>query len=106
MIIAIVILFSQEMVANLSTLGIYTLLDMHQDVLWQTHGAGYWGVPPWIKDKLNVQTHEYPWPLTEGDRWECGYFTEEIAFGFDQMYKNVNGVADDFARFWRMVAER
>jgi hypothetical protein len=96
----------QKMVSDLSTFGVYSLLDVHQDVLWETHGDGYWGVPPWIKDKLNVQTHEYPWPLKEVNRWECGYFTEEIAVGFDQMYNNVNGVADDFAKFWQLVADR
>merc|ERR1719322_409307 len=101
----------EEMVENMSALGIYTLLDMHQDVLWE-HGnddtgyTGYWGVPPWIKEKLNVQTYEYPYPLVGVDRWECGYFTEEITTGFEQMYKNVQGVADDFAKFWRVVAER
>ena len=94
------------MVINLASLGVYSLLDVHQDVLWQTHGSGYWGVPKWIKEKLNVQTHEFPWPLKEMKRWECGYLTEEISVGFDQMYNNVNGVAHDFANFWSLVAKR
>ena len=37
--------------------------------------------------------------------WECGYLTEEVAEGFGQFYANVNGVADDFARFWKLMAK-
>ena len=98
----------KDIVENMESHGVYSLLDAHQDGLWETQGnsASYWGVPPWIKDKLNVQTHEFPWPLKAINRWECQYFTEEIAVGFEQMYKNANGVADDFANFWRLVAER
>ena len=94
------------MVTNLSTFGVYSLLDVHQDVLWKTHETGYWGVPPWIKAKVDVQTQEFPWPFKKINRWECGYFTEEIAVGFEQIYNNVNGVANDFAKFWKLVAER
>ncbi len=34
----------------------YTILDMHQDVLWQAgadEDQGYWGIPPWAKHKLD-----------------------------------------------------
>jgi hypothetical protein len=38
-----------------------------KDVLWQ-YGVkndigGYWGVPPWIKEKLKSPVHEFPWPF-------------------------------------------
>jgi len=49
----------------------------------------------------------YPAPfLAEPKAWECGYFTREIAKGFGQIYDNVNGVADDFAQLWKILAQR
>ena len=36
--------------------------------------------------------------------WECGYLTEEVSKGFGQFYANVNGVADNFAKFWKLMA--
>ena len=69
--------------------GIYTLLDMHQDVLWKEREEGggqtmgYWGVPPWIKGKLNnTLAKPYPYPLKKwpsGLAWGCGYFTDKIS---------------------------
>ena len=50
--------------------------------------------------------HLYPWPLKEPKVWDCGYFTEEISHAFGQFYDNVNGVADDFANFWGILARR
>jgi hypothetical protein len=50
--------------------GMYALLDMHQDALWQ-HGkdnaqGGYWGVPPHIKEDLTLtQELEFPYPLEQ-----------------------------------------
>ena len=72
---------------NLESAGVYTLLDMHQDVLWEeptNQGShnGYWGVPPWIKAKLNHSSAQpYPYPLEHypsGIMWGCGYFTDRI----------------------------
>ena len=72
--------------------GIYTLFDMHQDVLWvekrssDSYESGYWGVPPWVKDKIgnSSQAHPFPypmahWPNTGGIPWACGYFSDKIA---------------------------
>ena len=67
---------------------------------------GYWGVPPWVKHKMEPPEHLFPWPLKEPRVWDCGYFTEEISHGFGQFYDNVNGVADDFANFWGILARR
>jgi hypothetical protein len=82
---------------------------MHQDVLWQAgpnETEGYWGVPPWIKHKVDDPDHYFPWPMVQPNAWECGYFTHEISQGFGQFYDNVNGVADDFANFWKIIATR
>lgn len=57
----------QNLVSGLADVGVYTILDAHQDVLWQygdkNDKGGYWGVPPWIKDKLKSPVHEFPWPF-------------------------------------------
>lgn len=88
----------------------YTLLDLHQDVLWRAEGngmtSGYWGVPPWIKDKLIDTAHQFPWPFNGLKRWECGYLTEHISMAFQRFYSNENHVADDFAAFWEEMAKR
>ena len=81
---------------------------MHQDVLWQAgpnESEGYWGVPPWIKHKVGPPQHDFPWPMVNPSVWECGYFTQEISQGFGQFFDNVNGVADDFANFWKIIAK-
>ena len=97
------------MVSDFADLGIYTILDMHQDDLWQAGAGedqGYWGIPPWAKHKLEPSEHLFPWPFVSPKAWECGYFTEEISGGFGQLYNNVNGLADSFAQFWKILALR
>ena len=96
--------------SNLEDNNIYTLLDVHQDVLWrwpERYGGSYWGVPSWIKDKLVGNAKPFPWPF-KGNRsfWPCDYFTEEILKGFGRFYENYSGAADDFAAFWSIVAKR
>ena len=47
---------------------VYILLDMHQDVLWQAgtnENQGYWGVPKWVKDKLEMPSRLFPWPFIQ-----------------------------------------
>ena len=99
----------KTIVNNYGKKGIFTILDMHQDVLWQAgpnEDQGYWGVPKWIKNKLKMPKNLFPWPFSGTPwAWECGYLTEEVSRGFGQFFNNVNGVADDFAIFWRKVAE-
>ena len=47
--------------------GVYTYLDMHQDVL--TEEAEYDGIPSWLSAKFSPSQHSYPWPMksTEGN---------------------------------------
>merc|ERR1712223_1241165 len=96
----------KEIVEKYKSDQMYFILDMHQDVLWETPGNcpycpwQYWGVPFWIKEKLDLPLpgHEFPWPFhNQYQHWECGYFAEEISRGFGKFYDNVNGVVDDFA---------
>ena len=56
----------KEVVENYGNEGIYTILDMHQDVLWQAgplEDQGYWGIPKWIKAKLDPPENPFPWPF-------------------------------------------
>ncbi len=80
--------------SSLASRGVYTLLDLHQDCLWQAveperqdsrrrrKRKGYWGVPPWVKRSLPRTEPSFPWPLGEYQAWICGYFTKEISSGF------------------------
>ena len=65
---------------GLESHGIYTLLDMHQDVLWKAgpndDKDGYWGVPPWLKHQVPQSQHAFPWPMGKLKNWICGYFTQ------------------------------
>ena len=47
--------------------GVYTYLDMHQDVL--TKEAEYDGIPSWLSAKFSSSQHPYPWPMksTQGN---------------------------------------
>jgi len=99
----------EEIVNGLGSRGIYSFLDMHQDVLYKTHGSGYWGIPEWVSDKFSAPEHPWPWPMENTDHfstWACGYFTQEISHAFGQWYSNVGGTADSFANFWKILASR
>ena len=73
----------------------------------EEYGNSYWGVPSWIKDKLVGNAKPFPWPFKQNrTEWVCDYFTEEILKGFGRFYKNYRGAADDFAKFWSIVAKR
>jgi len=94
----------QDIVGGLAEKGIYTYLDMHQDVL--TDKAGYAGIPTWLAAKFTPSQHAYPWPMynTSGySTWACGYFTQEISNSFQQLYTEHK---QEFANFWREVAKR
>ena len=55
--------------------GIYTILDMHQDVLSSLYDA-YDGAPLWLMESFPEPTNPYPWPLEKIDAWALGYLTQ------------------------------
>merc|ERR1719481_1515601 len=94
----------KDTVAGLGDQGVYSYLDMHQDVLKQS--AGYAGIPEWLADRLQPPNHPYPWPMntTSGfSTWACGYFTEDISNSFQQLYTEHK---EEFAWVWKQIAER
>ena len=96
----------KDTVNSLSEHGIYSYLDMHQDVL--TKVAEYWGIPEWVAAKMDPPEHPYPWPMKDKSgfsTWACGYFTQEISNAFQQLYTR-DDLMDLFASFWLHVTER
>merc|ERR1712227_1025544 len=94
----------KEIVAGLESNGMYTYLDMHQDVLISK--AEYDGIPQWLSEKFDPPQHPYPWPMkdTSGySTWACGYFSEEVSNGFDQLYTKHQ---QEFANVWKEIATR
>ena len=59
----------------LASRGIYTLLDMHQDIL-SLQFCTYDGVPPWVIAKIPPR-HAFPWPFT-GNCSSRGWMTNAL----------------------------
>eukprot|EP00929_Paragymnodinium_shiwhaense_P057867 TRINITY_DN28981_c0_g1_i1.p1 TRINITY_DN28981_c0_g1~~TRINITY_DN28981_c0_g1_i1.p1 ORF type:complete len:546 (-),score=87.58 TRINITY_DN28981_c0_g1_i1:284-1921(-) len=90
---------------------IYSLFDMHQDVLSSRLSdpqgdTGYDGAPRWLVDKTELSpTEQYPAPWKAPlKQWGEGYLTKATGKCFQDIYDNVHGGLDDWARFWRDVA--
>ena len=95
----------EEMVNALANVGMFVILDMHQDVISSFFGS-YDGVPRWLIDLLPPSDHPYPWPLDHvGEKnWTVGYLTQAVGSAFQGIYDNVAGSRDHMARFWTIVA--
>ena len=93
-----------DIVNKLASRGIYTILDMHQDVLSSYYNS-YDGVPPWLIDYFPPPTNPYPWPLDEVIFWEQGYLTQACSEGFQFLYNNTEDAVIKWANFWVKMAE-
>ncbi len=97
-------------VDNLSKNGIYTIIDVHQDVISSKYCL-YDAAPLWAIDKVESPVHPFPWPLqwdgvnpcpwTRG--WSSNYFAEATGKAFDGLYNNHGGFRDSFAAFWKQT---
>jgi endoglycosylceramidase len=105
-----------DLVAEASTYGIYSLMDMHQDVLSEKFCGE--GVPNWAAIS-NVSN--FPWPL-QGEpfnstaglpnpydqcakfNWAEYYPTQATGQAFQNLYTNAFGLRDAWANFWVQVA--
>ena len=75
----------QSIVSELSSHGIYVILDMHQDVISSRYGH-YDGVPRWLIDSLPPPKHAFPWPFEHRPSpWAMGYLTEAVGNAFQQV---------------------
>lgn len=119
----------EKIVTMAASYGIYTLLDMHQDVLSE-YFCGE-GIPAWAVQDSGIGSRilkfprplqakgyaTYPEPKSGGaafpTRQECAkhswpsyYGTKDVAAAYEALYTNVNGTADAWAGMWRHVAQR
>jgi len=111
----------KKIVSAASDHGIYTLLDMHQDVLSEKFCGE--GVPDWAADDLvRFEKTKFPWPqektpytdvASDGfpTRADCGkhgwasyYNTLAAATAFGNLYQNESGLLTSWAGFWSYVA--
>ena len=95
----------RKTVDALAKVGIFAILDMHQDVLSSRFGS-YDGAPRWVIDLLPPPKNPFPWPLEHVSKknWALGYLTQAVGEAFQGIYDNVAGVRDDMTRFWTTMA--
>mmetsp|Transcript_41352 Transcript_41352/g.48021 ORF Transcript_41352/g.48021 Transcript_41352/m.48021 type:complete len:499 (-) Transcript_41352:134-1630(-) len=104
------------LVQNASTFGIYSLMDMHQDVLSEKFCGE--GVPLWAAIPANNSLFPSPngpaytvndegIPLNSeclSKPWSEYYFTKAAGTAFQNLYDNQFGLRDSWAAFWKKVA--
>lgn len=119
-------MFDQQYLADITTLvntlgryGIYTIIDLHQD-LGNRAFCGE-GIPDWAAYKPDLGERAFPWPVRnetmplDDDGYpqlsEClkvtfstYYTTKAVQAEFQGLYDNKNGAGDEFCNFWYEVA--
>ncbi|XP_057303553.1 endoglycoceramidase-like isoform X2 [Hydractinia symbiolongicarpus] len=109
----------QSIVETAAKYGIYTLLDMHQDVFSPKFCVE--GMPDWIVNTGDAKPFPYPfttepfkinpstgYPYPEDCQkfpWGNYYFTEAACKAFQSLYSNVDGLLDEWAMFWKNTAK-
>ncbi|KAJ3139399.1 hypothetical protein HK100_011674 [Physocladia obscura] len=106
-----------------SDVGIYVLLDFHQDILSERFCGE--GVPSYIIDtnsQANSGSEGFPIPLqstaysVNADKipseancsskvWGLYSTADAVGYAYDQLYNNKNNVRDYFIAYWKLVAE-
>mmetsp|Transcript_16786 Transcript_16786/g.33483 ORF Transcript_16786/g.33483 Transcript_16786/m.33483 type:complete len:497 (+) Transcript_16786:14-1504(+) len=93
----------EGIVDDLAEHGIYSFLDMHQDVISSLTGS-YDGMPVYLANRTEV-IKEYPWPVKLPLRgWGEGYLALQTGAIFQDLYDNTHGSLDQWAGFWKHVA--
>ena len=107
-----------DLVTKAEEYGIYILLDMHQDVM--SHRFCVEGFPDWTIDPEIAKS--FPFPLHEPYKldpttnlpssadcsrfpWATYYLTEAVGQSFENLYTNVSGLRDEWAKFWVKTAQ-
>lgn len=106
----------KELVTMAQGYGIYSLLDMHQDVMSEKFCGE--GVPLWAAIPANDSL--FPWPMSPvynlsvngvptpeecaSEGWASYYFTRATGSAFQNLYDNNFGLRDSWAAFWENVA--
>lgn len=106
----------KDLVNELGDSGIYTLIDMHQDLLSEYYCGE--GVPDYLAANL-PHRKEFPWPLGDPPgtekpdrefckRWKLFgtyYTTRAINFGFEELYRKDSRLHKKIHEFWIEVAK-
>lgn len=111
-----------KIVQTAAQYGVYTLLDMHQDVLSEQFCGE--GIPQWAvkSDGEKSVFGAFPAPLkkpyvndsvtgfpTRQDcarlDWSANYGAEATGAAYQALWKNVDGIADAWANMWAFVAK-
>ena len=95
----------KSIVDRMAAHGVYTLLDMHEDVL-SSKFCLYDGAPLWVVNK-STSKHAFPWPLhgnCSSRGWMMNTLTEAAATAYQDLYDNHEGMLDDLAAFWSQAA--
>jgi len=108
---------AKEMAAEAAHYGIYTLLDMHQDVLsdrfcgegvptWAAQSAGSLAFPlprsfAYVVGKDGFPTYKDCMKLG----WPNYYLTEAASMAFQALYDNHDGLLDAWGAMWARVAQ-
>lgn len=98
----------ESIINKLASYGIYTLIDLHQDMMSSKFGS-YDGVPLWVLNELPRSKFEYPWPIKNSTLDLSGfsaYLTEACGFSFQCLYKDSNNFGGYFNQFWSIVAKK
>ncbi|CAH8614174.1 unnamed protein product [Schistosoma rodhaini] len=100
----------EKIIDNAGLYGVYIIIDLHQDGLSKRLGA-IDAVPYWFMDKIKRPPYlfQYPWPLKKypnESAWFLTYATYESAHAFESIYKNVSGLWNYFAEYWRITTDR
>lgn len=96
-----------QIVDNLASHGIYSLIDLHQDMM-SSNFASYDGVPKWVLDEMPNSWFPFPWPLPNGalnTSLFTAYLSESCGFAFQCLYDNRNHFGDYFLQYWSTIAQ-
>jgi endoglycosylceramidase len=109
-----------KIVAAAGNHGIYTILDMHQDVFSERYCGE--GVPYWAAiTSVDNERKNFPFPLTASytdvasdgfpTRSDCAKFnwpqyynTFAAGSGFESLFQNKSGLMDSWSNYWRHLA--
>lgn len=113
----------EKIVNKAGEYGIYTLLDMHQDVLSEAFCGE--GIPSWAvkSDGFKKLFKNFPSPIhkpftklnddgfpTKQDcnkfDWATFYLAEDTGKAYQALYSNVDGITDAWGEMWAVLAER
>ncbi len=78
-----------------SAQGLYTIVDMHQDVFSRAYGGC--GAPDWTLPR-------WPFPYEPIEPWFLNYIRPVVLIAFDRFWKDIDGIQSRFRECWAHIA--